>query len=110
MNNIAEKHIAEMMERPEDADLLESYEPGPSNEAFFNQLQVAKEDETEEDGGMMPPVIPSIDDNFEFDTSQYMDDDAISQESYSTTQESESDSCEPSSEYFNISMHQGKYG
>ena len=89
--NIAEKHIAEMMERPEDADLLESYEPGPSNEAFFNQLQVAKEAETEEDGGMMPPVIPSIDDNFEFDTSQYMDDDAISQESYSTTQESESE-------------------
>ena len=78
---VAERHIAEMMERPEDESLLESYEPSPANQNFFAQLQIAKEAETEEDGGTDPQLINSG--AFVFDTSEYMPE-TMSLEQYDT--------------------------
>ena len=86
---VAERHIAEMMERPEDESLLESYEPSSANQNFFAQLQLAKEAETEEDGGTDPQLLNSG--LFNYDTSEYMSD-TVSEERFNTTQE---DSIDP---------------
>lgn len=80
---IAEKHIAELMERPEES-LLENYEPTSMNETFFEGLREAKEQELEGSGDADGD---SDSNNFVFDTSEYLPEPTIPEQEYDTVDE-----------------------